>query len=729
LRFVGLEQVSSQAEPRDADTRRVIVEPRLRPRRLAEAVPARLGVRAWLGCLMLGSFLVRGLVAGSVRTPSYFPDEYIYTALSRSLATTGRPLVRGESAHFPALLEPLLAAPLWLVGSTATAYRLVQFENALFMSLAAVPIYLLARRLGLGSRYALASAAFALALPELVFSSFVLTDPLAYPLVFSTLYLGVIALQAPSRRHQLGFVALAGLTTFTRLQYVVLAVAFIAAAFLLDRRAAWRLHRLPLALFGAAGLAGVALGPNRVLGFYDGVDFTHFGSSFARWAVLDLLFLALAGGAAMVPGAVLGLRGCRDRGERAFAFLVVPFALALMVEAAIYAGDGSDRFKERYLFMMLPLLPIAFGLYQKRHRPGRSAVAVLALAIAIGATLLPLASYARGEGFDDSPFLGAYLELQWLVGSHPAGVLVACLAWLGAILAIVASRVEWGAWPVLAWSLALAVVLSVGATRLEARVSYKSMAFVAPNPSWVDAAHVGPVAAIETDDSPPVALTEQLFWNTSITREVLAGSNSEATDPLSVDSLSIAGNGGLFVVSPGTSPQDPESAAPLETAFMFQGLAVSARFVNAVEVAHFRSFSLWRLTGLPRLRVYEPGRYADGWLATHGGLEVWTAGTRGGTLTFTLSLPRTRARDVTIRFGANHYRLTPGERLHVRLRIAGTGRWLRIFAVSSGARRLDSGRLVGVRSTLPIFVPAPARPGCAADVTRSRLDRVAEPCR
>ena len=28
------------------------------------------------------------------------------------------------------------------------------------------------------------------------------------------------------------------------------------------------------------------------------------------------------------------------------------------------------------------------------------------------------------------------------------------------------------------------------------------MAFVASNPSWVDDAHVGPVAAIETDDSP-----------------------------------------------------------------------------------------------------------------------------------------------------------------------------------------------------------------------------------
>ena len=212
-------------------------------------------------------------------------------------------------------------------------------------------------------------------------------------------------------------------TTFTRLQYVVLAPAFIVAAFLLDRRAAWRLQRLPLALFAAAGIAAVALGPSRVLGFYHGVDFMHFGSSFLRWSALDLLLLALAGGVAMVPGAVLGLRGCRDRGERAFAFLVIPFALALMVEAAVYAGNGSDRFKERYLFMILPLLPIAFGLYQRRRRPGHTAVAVLALAIAIGATLLPLSAYAQGEGFDDSPFLGAYLELQWHLGSHPATLL------------------------------------------------------------------------------------------------------------------------------------------------------------------------------------------------------------------------------------------------------------------------------------------------------------------
>src|SRR5207253_10600917 len=81
--------------------------------------------------------------------PSLFPDEYIYAALGRSLIHTGRPLVRGGSAHFPALLEPILTAPVWLAHDVNVGYRILQAENALAISLAAIPVYLIARRLRL----------------------------------------------------------------------------------------------------------------------------------------------------------------------------------------------------------------------------------------------------------------------------------------------------------------------------------------------------------------------------------------------------------------------------------------------------------------------------------------------------------------------------------------------------------------------------------------------------
>src|SRR5581483_12212786 len=115
-------------------------------------------------------------------TPSIFPDEYLYSALARSLATTGRLRVHGVAAHFPALLVPVLTAPMWLVHDVAVSYRLVQIENAVGMSLAAVPAYVLARRLGVVERTALVVALLAVAGPQLFFVGILQSEPYAYTL-------------------------------------------------------------------------------------------------------------------------------------------------------------------------------------------------------------------------------------------------------------------------------------------------------------------------------------------------------------------------------------------------------------------------------------------------------------------------------------------------------------------------------------------------------------------
>ena len=136
----------------------VAERPALAAARVA-AIPARIGLPA----IVLTSFALRLAAAFTHATPLYFPDEYIYGALGRSLAASGRLAIRGSSAHFPALLEPLLTAPFWLFGDPLVAYRLTQGLNAFAMSVAAVPVYLLARRLGLGSGLALGAAALAVA--------------------------------------------------------------------------------------------------------------------------------------------------------------------------------------------------------------------------------------------------------------------------------------------------------------------------------------------------------------------------------------------------------------------------------------------------------------------------------------------------------------------------------------------------------------------------------------
>ncbi len=139
----------------------------------ASAQPARSAVQAraiarpvWvLGTMIVASTIVRTAIALRHSTSRYFPDEYIYTALSRSIAH-GSLMIRGQTAHFPALLEPLVAAPLWGLFSTETAYRLVQTENALAASLAAIPIYMIARDLKLSRGYAYLCCLYALVDPD-----------------------------------------------------------------------------------------------------------------------------------------------------------------------------------------------------------------------------------------------------------------------------------------------------------------------------------------------------------------------------------------------------------------------------------------------------------------------------------------------------------------------------------------------------------------------------------
>ena len=120
--------------------------------------------RIALGAIVLGSFAARFAAALAHPSPQYFQDEYVYAALARSIAH-GRLTVRGGPAGFPALLEPVLAAAGWWSNDPAVAYRVTQGLHALAMSLAAVPVYLLARRLNVTARDALLAALATVALP------------------------------------------------------------------------------------------------------------------------------------------------------------------------------------------------------------------------------------------------------------------------------------------------------------------------------------------------------------------------------------------------------------------------------------------------------------------------------------------------------------------------------------------------------------------------------------
>jgi hypothetical protein len=669
----------------------------------------------WLVAIVGASFLVRTVVAWLRTTPAFFPDEYIYAALGRSFAESGRPLIRGGSAHFPALLQPLLTAPAWLVGDVSVAFRLVQTIGALAMSLAAIPVYLLALRLGLSRRIALALAALAVLVPDLVYASFVASEPFAYPLALSAVAAMVAALTRPTRRAQLAFVAFAALAAMARLQLAVLPAVFLGATLLTGlrerrTRAALREQLFPLALFAVPLVALLASGPVRALGPYRSVlGFNPDPIDLVRWIGWDLMSLAYASGWIVVPGALIGLwlalARPRSRAEIAFGAATVMLAVALLAEAGVVQSSLSKgEIQERYVFYLVPLAGIAFALYAARGWPLRLPHLFLAAALVLISVRVPLSGFAIAATLDASPILyGVYWLTVELGHTSSAAVVVAA-----SVAVLAAAGVAGSLRPRLGTPLALALAIfataaaSAGAVAFDVTNTSATMRTYLPaDPSFVDRSGLEHVALLQSWGGRRAPALEQLFWNRSIDRLLLLP-GAGPVDAFHSDRVTVGEDGALLV-------RGMQFRGPL----LVDGYGSYVRVRNADLVAQGPVSALWAPSGAPRLELYAVGRYYDGWLADAGAVYLWPA-TTGEKLSGWLSMRLTAPNGprVTLRFELpggkkTSLHLPPGATRRLNVAVCGNNRdWYATFnsstAVFVGLRR------VSVQATAPTFTPDPS---------------------
>jgi hypothetical protein len=621
----------------------------------ASARPARTEARAraiarpaWvLGTMIVVSTIVRTAIAVQHSTSRYFPDEYIYAALSRSIAH-GSLTIRGNVAHFPALLEPLLAAPLWGLFSTETAYRLVQAENAFAASLAVIPIYMIARDLKLSRNYAYLCCLYALVIPMLVMIPFTISDFVGYPLALGAIAAAVKAIDTPSPKRQLVFLALATLATLARVEYFVLVPAYLVTAIVIERRTFFRMQRTAiLALLPVA--AGVVVAAT---GFYSNAPSAAFHPAVLTWIPLQAFLLSLVAGVFMVPGAVAGLIRPGAGPRLAFALVTGLTAILLVAQASVFAASVG-YFKERYLFVLLPLIPLAFGIYLERGKPHRRVVVGLAATIAVAAARLPITGYTKGVTQFDPQSLIAAAWLQGRTTPTTVSLLIVIGATLAAIGAVALSFRGPG-WIAVAFAVVLALGVTVAATRVDHTTTSGTRPRLPHDKSWIDDLARGSVTAIATPISSAIQLELQLYWNPSVNRELLLpdaiGSDAYATDP-----LRIGGDGSLLGV-----PGD----------FMFDFGGSSAWFSNAAEVASFSSYRLYRpQAGDPRFRLLIEGYFPDHWLVPKGRIRAWkrpgTPAADRAVMSFILSLPKSRHKAAHVVLRDRVFTVTPGSSIRV----------------------------------------------------------------
>jgi hypothetical protein len=615
-------------------------------------------------CVLVGAgAVVRWLGSLGHIVPYYVADEYIYSSLARGIAEHGRPVVRGSTAVFPALLEPLQTSPFYAVAGIETAFRLTQALHAVEMSLAAVPVFLLGRRLGLSGGVSLACAAVAVTSPALFWASFTLADPIGYTLALTAVYAAVRALSQPTLSTQGAFVAAAGLATFARTQYVVLFAVLLAAALVVERgsvRRAIRRQWLTVGVTAAAllGLVGAAVAG--ALGPYSAwIGVATEADVVAKSLAIDGLTVAFAAGLVVVPGAIVGLdlllSRPRNRAEQAFAAVALfcGFALAGLASLGAFA-----RVQERYLVALIPLPTLLFALWVDRGMPRRRIAAAIAGMLASGYVFAELTAWDPAH----SPTLRALRELEELAGtSLVAWVAPAALLLGSALLLLVARRKAL----IVGLALALGVTtcLSAGAYAFDrAHAQALRDTRLPERKDWVDAMAVGDVALLHAPRAERAAPFQQLFWNKSVDR-VLQLNGAAELDFFAVARSRIVADGRLLGDGePVTSPV----LAPL------QGAAFT--FADGRLLRRIHGFELVRpRAGAIAVATAVFGRYRDGWLEQRSSIHAWPAATApaAGALRFALSLPKAAPAIVRVRLSGDVFRrlvvVEPGARVVVRV--------------------------------------------------------------
>src|SRR5439155_25464149 len=129
---------------------------------------------------------------------------------------------------FPAPLAPLVQAPVWLLGSMTDAYSAAKLLNAAVMSSAVFPAYWLARRIVQPSS-ALLTAIATVATPAMVYHAYLMSEALAYPVFLTVVAVLAGAVAKPSRWTPVLVPAACLVGIATRVQFVVLPVAYLIA--------------------------------------------------------------------------------------------------------------------------------------------------------------------------------------------------------------------------------------------------------------------------------------------------------------------------------------------------------------------------------------------------------------------------------------------------------------------------------------------------------------------
>ncbi|HEV8603390.1 MAG TPA: glycosyltransferase family 39 protein [Gaiellaceae bacterium] len=678
-----------------------------RPRRLP-------GPKTLLAGIFLVAFAYHWLQSRAHVTPAVFGDELLYSKLAQSLVSGHGFSVRGEPIFFPAPLAVFVQAPAWLIHSTPVAYAVVKALNMAVMTAAVFPAYALARRVVRPS-YALLASAAAVAGPLMLYGPYLMSEALAYPVFLLALATMLRAIERPSRRMEAAVVAVSVVAVLTRLQFIVVPVAYLVAAplagWLCGERPRAVVRRHALSLGALLALASVPLlTGGAVLGTYRGAALLDYDlGEVLSWSGFTAALLPFAAGLLVVPGAIVGIaslaRRPRSRADAGFAALAFTSAVLILLEVGLIAAGEAERALERYTIYLVPLVVVAFFAYAERGAPWRRLYVALALLGASSAWLMPFPAKAGTAFTFDTPTFSVYGQLAGWWGSDNAASVFAGLPLLGGIaLALLPLRRRRAPLAVGLATIAVLLASGISAYAGDHQMTRGALLHRAGDPpDWLDRSGLGSADYLQLPGGSAHSGWLLETWNRSFRRAI---------------QLELPNDG----FASATGRIDPRGRLLVNGRAPGAGVLVVNDFGTAIDlegevVARPRDgLTVYRLPAAPHVRSLGMGLWFDRWAAALASYQVWPrARSPRGFYRVALALPEgLDARSVTLAVDGGGTRtlwVGPGERKRVRMPVSGNP--LPVLRIRTDRADFVGGggpdaRLVAVR--IPAISYVPKRP-------------------
>src|SRR5947207_7347475 len=503
----------------------------------AVALPRVVSRTLTLPFLFVAATVYHFLQSRGHATPTVFNDELLYSKLSQSIATGHGLAIRGEHFFFPAPLAPLVQAPAWLLSSMTDAYAAAKLLNAAVMSATVFPAFFLARRVVRPS-YALVTAAGAVTTPGMLYHGYLMSEALAYQVFLCAVLVLVRGVERPS----IAVPVMCTLAIATRVQFLVLPLAYLVAVAVCER-GNYRRHLVPAALTGL--LVAVLVGIPGALGQYG--EATHIGhdpGAIAHWALTTGSLLPFSLGLAVVPGALFGLAALR---RTPIGVISLACTVLFLGQAALIAAGEAHRPLERYVFYVTPLVFLAFFAYVERGAPWRRAYVLFTIAGAVALSLVSFPGLTGTAGFFfDAVTLTGFARASFYLGLPNASLLYALAPLALGALALAARRL-----PYVVAGVAIAIALATGAAGYATdrlATGFAARTFNAQPADWLDRSQLGAATYLVLPASDYFVGTSLESWNRDVRHVALL--QAQPPDPFPATVARVERDGSLELGAP-----------------------------------------------------------------------------------------------------------------------------------------------------------------------------------